>query len=383
MGYLLSIVVPTKDRYYYLKHFIQLIKSFNTHDIELVIQDNTYENAEILDYLDNCDYEHLKYFYTKEQISVSENSTKAILNSSGEYVCFIGDDDGATRNIIDCVRWMKANNFDILKSELALYRWPSFTETPELAASLLKADYSKTYRILDNKEILRQCIENSFGDIRYMPKVYNGIVKRTLLDDIYKKTGSFFPGPSPDMANAVALAVLSPSCVFVDYPIIIGGRSGISGGNPNQYNHGCAKLDEVPFLPKDSVMNWDKRIPKLWCVETVWPESGIEALKRLNATEYLDMIDYERILAKFVVMRRWFWKEALVLSRNKIKFFVLVFTGFIKKKIKGLHIAKNLSKGHSEGNLTVHHDVTDIIQAEEILSDVCKTFDPIPQKEEY
>lgn len=375
MGYLLSIVVPTKDRYFYLKHFIQLIKSFNSTDIELVIQDNTYENAEILGFLENYDFEHLKYFYTKNQISVSENSTKAILNSTGEYVCFIGDDDGATRNIIDCVKWMKANNYDILKSELALYRWPSFKETPELAASLLVANYSNTYKVVDNKETLRQCIDNSFGDIRYMPKVYNGIVKRSLLDEIYRRTGSFFPGPSPDMANAVALAVLNPSYVFVDFPIIIGGRSGISGGNPNQYNHGCAKLNEVPFLPKESVMNWDKRLPKLWCVETVWPESGIEALKKLGATNYLEMIDYERILAKFVVMRRWFWKEALALSRNKMKFSVLVFSGFLKKKINGLRFAKNLTNGRTEGNLTVQHNVETIIQAEDIISNLSGKFE--------
>lgn len=120
-----------------------------------------------------------------------------------------------------------------------------------------------------------------------------------------------------------------------------------------------------------------KRLPHIWCVETVWPESGIKALKALNANQYLIMVDYEKILAKFVVMRRWFWKEALGLSRNKTKFLVLVFTGFLKKKINGLRIVKNMSKGHTEGNLTVHHDVNDIIQAVKILSDAYKTFDPI------
>ena len=65
MGYLLSIVVPTKDRYFYLKHLIELIKSFNSDDIELIIQDNTSNNTEIINYLDNLDFPHLKYYYTK------------------------------------------------------------------------------------------------------------------------------------------------------------------------------------------------------------------------------------------------------------------------------------------------------------------------------
>lgn len=270
MSKLLSIVVPTKDRYYYLKYLIEIIKGFNSNEIELVVQDNTTDNSEIISYLETIDYEGLKYFHIKKQLSQSENSDKAILNSTGEYVCFIGDDDAVTSHIVDCVKWMKANKFDILKSELALYRWPSFIETPELAASLLFANYSNTYKVVDNKKTLCQCIDNSFGDIRYMPKVYNGIVKRSLLDEIYKLTGTFFPGPSPDMANAVALAVLNPSYVFVDYPIIIGGRSGISGGNPSQYKHGCAKIEDVPQLPKDASSKWEKD----YLIYGVWKQFG-------------------------------------------------------------------------------------------------------------
>ena len=49
MGYLLSIVVPTKNRYYYLKSLIKLVQSFNSNEIELVVQDNTENNSEILE----------------------------------------------------------------------------------------------------------------------------------------------------------------------------------------------------------------------------------------------------------------------------------------------------------------------------------------------
>ena len=51
----------------------------------------------------------MKYYYTKEQISVKENSDLAILHSSGEYVCFIGDDDGVSRHILKVVKYMRKN----------------------------------------------------------------------------------------------------------------------------------------------------------------------------------------------------------------------------------------------------------------------------------
>ena len=49
MGSLLSVVVPTKDRYYYLKKLIDLVDSFGYgEELELVVQDNTAKYSEIL-----------------------------------------------------------------------------------------------------------------------------------------------------------------------------------------------------------------------------------------------------------------------------------------------------------------------------------------------
>ena len=221
MDYLLSIVVPTKDRYFYLKYLIELIKGFKSEEIELVIQDNTYDNTEILEYLKELNFSHLKYYHTKEQISVSENSTKAILNSTGEYVCFIGDDDGVTRHIVDCVKWMKKNNFSILKSSLAIFKWPSFRSQKNynVSSSVLFNSYKCFYRKVDCKESLENLLSSGIDTLVYMPKVYNGIVKKSLLDRVFTICGTYFPGPSPDMANAVALALLEDFYVFVDYPI--------------------------------------------------------------------------------------------------------------------------------------------------------------------
>ena len=87
---LLSIVVPTKDRYQYLKVLISLIDSFKSDEIELVIQDNSEDNKDFLLFLSEGDYSFINYNYTKGQIPMSTNSDKAILNSNGEYICFIG-----------------------------------------------------------------------------------------------------------------------------------------------------------------------------------------------------------------------------------------------------------------------------------------------------
>ena len=45
---LLSIVVPTKNRYYYLLKLIELVESIGSPELELVIQDNSDDNDEFL-----------------------------------------------------------------------------------------------------------------------------------------------------------------------------------------------------------------------------------------------------------------------------------------------------------------------------------------------
>ena len=46
---LLSIVVPTKNRYIYLFELIKLLASFKRTDFEMVIQDNSTNNKQFID----------------------------------------------------------------------------------------------------------------------------------------------------------------------------------------------------------------------------------------------------------------------------------------------------------------------------------------------
>lgn len=108
MSYLVSVVVPTKNRYKYLKHLIKLVDSFQLPELEFVIQDNSDDNSEILSFLKSYSNPHIKYFYSTDALTMSQNGELAIRRSTGDYVCYIGDDDGVCRNIVDCARWMKS-----------------------------------------------------------------------------------------------------------------------------------------------------------------------------------------------------------------------------------------------------------------------------------
>ena len=198
MSYLLSIVVPTKDRYKYLKQLIIFIDGFATEGLELVIQDNTFDNSEIVEFLRLNERSHLKYFHNKEQLSMSLNGDLAIDHSTGEYVCFIGDDDGVLPNIIDCVKWMKNNGIEALRPAVTIYNWPDFLDFSKnnLSGALFYDNFSYDLEKIDSIKSLQKLANHGFTHIYTIPKVYQGIVKRTCLDEIYKIGGTFSPGPS-------------------------------------------------------------------------------------------------------------------------------------------------------------------------------------------
>ena len=377
MTYVLSIVVPTKDRYPYLFQLIELIKSFKSNDIELIIQDNTADNTLVLEYLKDNSFEHLKYFHTKEPISQSDNSTKSILNSTGEYVCFIGDDDGVTRYIVDAVKWMKENNVTILKSAFAIHKWPSFISSSyyKVSGTAIFNDFSMTYKIVDNKECLKKLLSTGIKTLDYMPKLYNGITKRATLDKIYKKCGTYFPGPSPDMANAVSLALEEDNYAFVDAPVIIGGHSEHLGGNASRYKNKCGPLEEQPFIDKAYIEAWNSRIPKVWSATTIWPASAITALEAYDATEYLSMVDYEEILKSFIIANPDLKNMALELSSNPKSLIKKGSSGHLLHFINGCYNVFKFYAFNLYDDMKVHKNINNIVEAERIFVKKIKKFE--------
>lgn len=366
---LLSLVVPTKDRYFYLKKLILLLDSFSFDSFEMIIQDNTEDNAEILYFLKENKFSFVKYFHTKQQISVSQNSDLAILNSSGEYVCFIGDDDGVSRYILNCVTWMKKNNVDALRQEKPIfYYWPDYCDIKyKLSGSLLFEMFTQNAYLQDPINSYTRLAKNAFADLTGMPRVYNGIVRRTVLDEIYRLGNTFFPGPSPDMANAVALCFFVKKFVIIDFPIIIAGACKSAGGGARLLKNLIGKIEDRPFLPANIKEVWDKRIPYLWASETIWPESAIEALRYVGREKLIDKISFDKILARFSIYHRQYFREGYRLAPNKCLFvwlFVYLCLSFGWKYIKR-YMSYRINK--KINNKVIYRDVEDILKAHDLL----------------
>ncbi len=378
MGYLLSIVVPTKDRYYYLKHLVELIKGFKSDEIEVVIQDNTANNFEILEYINKLDYPHLKYFYTKEQIPIYQNCDNAILNSTGEYVCFIGDDDGVTKHIIECTKWMKRNNVEVVMPAKVFYSWPdssgNYKKGLNLAGIVKHKRFSGRIEKRNSDEVLSERIKHGFVSRGELPLLYHGIVKRTTLDRIYTKCGSFFPGPSPDIANGVALALVTESFYSVDYPIAFSGASKHHGGGIKKMKNRANDIDNIPFLPPNAKRDWEKKIPLIWTGETVWCESAVKALRKMGRDDLVSNVNYEYLYAWFSSFHYPLRDMAYKLSNNKMKLFINSNIGVIKRYFNAFYRMMRLRLNINSETI-IHSGCQNITEAVTYLESFPCSFD--------
>jgi len=279
---LLSVVIPTKDRYTYLFKLIEyFLKSITSNQIEFVIQDNTKDNSSILEFLENIKDSRITYFHNSIWLSIPENCDIGISNSSGEFVTLIGDDDGFLPWIVDVCNWMKNKNIDVVLSNKPHYVWSDVTGGVwgnTFSGKLTYSNYSNKIKNINLDREQNIALKKAATSLNNLPRVYQSIVSRDILNNLKKVSGSFFPGPSPDMANAIGLLNFAQKAVFIDFPIVITGNGYKSTGGEGIRGKHYGEIENKTFLPKNTAQNWEKKNPFCWSGATMYAESALKAL---------------------------------------------------------------------------------------------------------
>lgn len=303
MAPILSILIPTKDRYNCL---IPVIKSleihFQNHNIEIVVQDNTEDNSVFVNFIQSNTLNFVKYFHVKEQVSMSENCNLSVKNSTGEYLILIGDDDFVFKTILSCIDWMKEKKIEALCNIFSVYQWAG-VETKTIIRHIPEETYilhkglKNTYKIFDTKKVLKKVIsEGGCKGPANMPRLYHGVIKKTLMQEVYKTCGTYFPGPSPDMAVATAVACHIKMHAYFNSVFSVAGASKTSNTGLSTVKENVGNIEDIKFLDKFYIDKWDSRIPKVWAVSTIWPQSMVQSLNDCKQPSIINLAKYYAFL---------------------------------------------------------------------------------------
>jgi glycosyltransferase involved in cell wall biosynthesis len=299
---LLSIIIPTKNRQIYLFKVLEIINEYKLDNIEVVIQDNSDDKSILSNFIEN-DFNkslNIKYFYSDKNLSQGGNAELAVSNSRGEYICFIGDDDCFTKDIVNAVSWMKENNIEVLITKKPNYSWSDLKHKNlgNNFSGLLKTyRYSGEHVWKDSIVELKKCLKSGGQNILELPQFYHNIVKRDVLEKVFVKAGSYFPGPSPDMAIAIALTSVVNRYVKIDYPIVISGKASGSVGGLGAKGLHFGEIKDIKMLPSNTAETWSDGVPFYWSGATIYADSLFKSLKATGNENLISKFNYNYLYA--------------------------------------------------------------------------------------
>lgn len=303
---ILSIVIPTYNRYKTLIPVIENILNWNFNDFELIIHDNSLDNQQFNDILVKYKNDHrLKYFHFSKKISAVENCDIAVSKANGYYVCFIGDDDGVTPEIIRICYWLKINQYESMCCNVPLYTWKDMEHSLSINngfnGKLILKKFNGNYSNINSYSELQKLLKSGAQNLYQIPRLYQGIVSNKILQELKSKVNTYFPGPVPDMSNAVAISTLVNKHCYIDLPLIIAGHSkeSMSGKNSRRLHQG--EIISEKSLSDNTSTNWSNEIPFFWSAPTIWSEAAIKSLESLGLKTEIQKLNFSKIYSNCFV----------------------------------------------------------------------------------
>lgn len=381
-NFLISIIIPTKNRQEFATQTVRQILLSPEMDVQVVIQDNSDDNR-LLKMLEEYNNDgRLKYNYSPNVLSFVDNFSYAVENSDGEYICIIGDDDGINYEIFEMVRWAKANNIDAIKPATNnVYIWPN-TGISNIN-SRLDSGYLMINKITANisidhpKNELKKLLHN--GCQKYLTlnlvKLYHGIVKKSKIKEVKDITGHYFGGLSPDIYSAISLSIVTSKILCIDYPLTISGVCKKSGSADSVTGKHTGNYEDAPHLVGHENYDWSNEVPKFYSVETIWADSSLAAIKDMNQSYLLDHFKEESLVAYCVtkyskysaLIKRHYFDRMNKQNVSELKAKILLFKSLVLGP--GVDFIQRVFNKltRRKGDLVKFYDVKDIVQAQNEL----------------
>lgn len=333
---LLSIVIPTKDRYECLIPVVSsILKKIDSKKIQIVVQDNsTKQNLRFVEIINDT---RLVYNYFSQELSIQENTNKAIDQATGKYLIFIGDDDIVSSQILDIVKFIDLKNIDCLVYNPSYYWWDTVQfSSPNYYYRnnvLWIPKIDKLELIERNSEVeLNNTLSSGASNFQNLPKFYHGIVSRIILEKIKSKTGAYLNGSSPDIAFSISIALVLDKYYYLNFPVSVFGASKNSGGGMTVRKKHYGKIEDQKFLPKNILEIWNKHIPYIWSERSIYAQTVLEILQIFNENRNFNYLAfYSTILTYEPYLYKYIFRSILGFCRLNVFKYLILFSYLIKK----------------------------------------------------
>lgn len=202
-------------------------------DWELIISDND-SSQDIKGYIDSLNDARIKYYRTREFVSVTRNWNNALEQATGNYVIMLGDDDCLMPDFCKTVAELaeRFENPDLIYTDAYLYSYPGIF--PEYPNGFLQLGYNVRFTSREPFLLGRDEAIEIVGEALAMkdPLSFNmqvSTIRREYILSLQAQ-GAFFQSPFPDYYATIATFLTAKRILIYQQPIVVIGISPKSYG---------------------------------------------------------------------------------------------------------------------------------------------------------
>ncbi len=230
-----SVVIPTHNRLGLLKDAIETVIRQDYSDFELVVFDNA-STENIRTHIESLNDRRVRYERSDEFLPVTASWNRAIELAKGDYVTFLGDDDGLTPGYFKEISRIinEFNSPEILYSALFQFMHPGVApwDRGGYVADLKNAFFfvGQQSPFMLKREDALKAVQGSLEFHRnFTFNIQAFVFSRTFLNKL-REDGAIFRSPFPDYYLANVALVKASSIVAIPMPMSIAGVSKASFG---------------------------------------------------------------------------------------------------------------------------------------------------------
>ena len=227
---LVSVVIPTHNRFELLKLAVQSVLNQTHSDFEIIVSDNYSTDATNL-IVEEFSDSRIKYFRSEKMLSLGDSWEFALTHATGEYVGFLSDDDAYAKVYLETMlRILEDNKAEIAATKITSYYSKNFKEYGRNIEpnSLVLLPYSRKLSVLDKDEAVtflfskfNLTVNSGFASSVNIPQLVNTIYHSSLIKKVKDRVGKLLPIVGSDIYTAALFLNVADKYCYIDEPLYL------------------------------------------------------------------------------------------------------------------------------------------------------------------
>lgn len=229
-------------------------------DCEIIVSDND-SRDDTREVVASFKDSRVTYINTGRRVSMAENWEWALRHANGEFLTYIGDDDGfVPGGIQKAMDLLESSGKDALVWDKIEYHWPDNPDQCRRNWFSMRIDNDRVTTV-DGRRVLSRVL-NFDEDYTRLPCLYNGIIRKRWLEELARTSinGRFFNAISPDVFSSLALAHVLDQYLYSTYPFSVNGASRHSNGTSFSWDQSDQPDSPAGRFMAENSVQYDSRL---------------------------------------------------------------------------------------------------------------------------